>query len=1063
MTLENLAPPAEASVLADLTPEIIPAQHQAIEVLTQTIGRQLVGSLADARPQFWQRRWWDDRLMQWSMKDEDLKVQLFRFVDVLPMLRSADAVTGHLHEYLEGVRDQLPSAARVALGVAQRMPFTRAAVARAARVSAADFARRFIAGENTRQVLGAAKRERELRRAFTLDILGEAVISDCEAEQFFRAYLDLLEAISPEVNAWPSDPLIDSDDRGPIPRVNLSIKLSALDSQFDPIDPAGTLARVGSRLRELFRAARRLGAFINVDMESYDKKDLTLFIFQTVLSEPEFRDWTDVGIVIQCYLRDAADDLLSLRDWAVQRGTPVGVRLVKGAYWDYETIKAKANGWPIPVFQKKRQSDANYEACTRFALRNTQHLRPALGSHNVRSLAHGLATARILELPPAAIELQMLYGMADSQKQALIDLGHRLRIYMPYGELIPGMAYLVRRLLENTSNDSFLRAGIVDQRPPDELLANPAEQALDSHSREPTCSRSPADDPANADHRDQVWSRLEKIDTPMNASFTNHPPIDFAKAANRRAMAEAIKTVRQRLGRHCPLVIGGQTVDTPERLASHDPSHNSRVVGTFSLASREHAQQAVAAAKSALPGWAVLTVQERAEFLRRAAEEMRQRLFALAAWEVFECGKGWREAAADVDEAIDFCEFYAAEAISLQDGHGVDVPGEENRFDYLPRGVVGVIAPWNFPLAILTGMTAAALATGNTVVMKPAEQSSVVAALLMDIFRELGLPPGVLNYLPGRGEEAGAALVEHPDVALIAFTGSRSVGLAINARAAEVSRGAPLLARPAVPGEEARVDKPPVAPTMVKRVIAEMGGKNAIIVDADADLDEAVLGVMKSAFGYQGQKCSAASRAIVLADVYDAFLGRLIEATKSLKIGPSEDAATSIGPMIDEESYRRILRYIEIGKTEGRPVLGVDAAPYSEHGWFVGPHIFADVPPTARLAQEEIFGPVLAVIRAADLTEALRIANGTDYALTGGIFSRSPASLERARREFLVGNLYLNRAITGALVNRQPFGGFKMSGIGSKAGGRDYLLQFVVPRTITEHTVRRGFAPPVGE
>lgn len=1041
-----------ALAASDPTPEITPAQRTAIEVLTQSIGRELFASLGDAKPQIWHRRWWDDRLLAWSMKDEDLKVQLFRFVDVLPMLRSADAVTGHLHEYLDTVRDRLPSAARVALGVAQRMPLTRAAVARAARISATDFAKRFIAGENTRQVLSAAKRERDLRRAFTLDILGEAVISDREAEQFFRAYMDLLEAVSPTVQAWPDDPLIDTDDRGPIPRVNLSIKLSALDSQFDPIDPAGTLARVGGRLRELFRAARRLNAFINVDMESYDKKALTLHIFQSVLGESEFRDWTDVGIVIQCYLRDSAADVVDLCDWADRRGTPVWVRLVKGAYWDYETIKAKANGWPIPVFQKKWQSDVNFEACTRLVLQNTMHLRPALGSHNVRSLAYGLATSRVLELPPATLELQMLYGMADSQKQALVDRGHRLRIYMPYGDLIPGMAYLVRRLLENTSNDSFLRAGVIEKHPPDELLADPAEQALISTGREQTWSPNPPNDSALADHRNQAWSRLEETDARMSTSqFTNQPPIDFARADQRRAMHEALEMVRQRLGRHCPLVIGGQTIDTSERLASHDPSQKDRLIGTFAVATRQHAHQAVAAAKSALPGWAGLPVEERAEFLRQAADAMRGRLFELAAWEVFECGKGWREATADVDEAIDFCEFYAAEAVRLQDGvgrsvpdeaQGVDMPGEENRFDYLPRGVVGVIAPWNFPLAILTGMTTAALATGNTVVMKPAEQSSIVAALLMDIFRELDLPPGVLNYVPGRGEEAGAALVEHPDVALIAFTGSRSVGLAINATAAAVSKsGIPY----------------------VKRVIAEMGGKNAIIVDADADLDEAVVGVAKSAFGYQGQKCSAASRAIVLADVYDAFLERLIEATKSLKIGRAEDPATSVGPVIDEESYRRIKRYIDVGRSEGRLVLGVDAAPYSEHGWFIGPHIFADVPPTARLAQEEIFGPVLAVIRAADLTEALRIANGTDYALTGGIFSRSPASLDRARREFLVGNLYLNRAITGALVNRQPFGGFKMSGIGSKAGGRDYLLQFVVPRTITEHTVRRGFAPPVNE
>jgi RHH-type proline utilization regulon transcriptional repressor/proline dehydrogenase/delta 1-pyrroline-5-carboxylate dehydrogenase len=308
----------------------------------------------------------------------------------------------------------------------------------------------------------------------------------------------------------------------------------------------------------------------------------------------------------------------------------------------------------------------------------------------------------------------------------------------------------------------------------------------------------------------------------------------------------------------------------------------------------------------------------------------------------------------------------------------------------------------------------------------------------MEVLRDI-LPPGVANFLPGRGEVVGAGLVDHRDVSLVVFTGSRAVGLAINKRAAEVSAaGLPY----------------------VKRVIAEMGGKNAIIVDADADLDEAVLGVMKSAFGYQGQKCSACSRAIVLDSVYDAFLSRLVEAARSLKVGPAADPATSVGPVIDRESVERIQRYIELGRNEARQVLGVDVGELAKKGNYVGPHIFADVKPTSRLAQEEIFGPVLAVIRAKDLTEAIAIANGTEYALTGGIFSRSPANLERAAREMQVGNLYLNRSITGALVGRQPFGGYKMSGIGSKAGGPDYLLQFVIPKTITENTLRRGFAPP---
>jgi RHH-type proline utilization regulon transcriptional repressor/proline dehydrogenase/delta 1-pyrroline-5-carboxylate dehydrogenase len=1030
------------------------AQLDAIEARTQSIGRELFVELNADRPHVWERQWWDDRLMAWSMRDEELKVQLFRFVDVLPMLRSADSVSNHLHEYLGSVRDRLPPVARVVLGVARRAPFTRAAVARAARLSAASFARRFIAGETVPHVLGAAKRERDQRRAFTLDILGEAVISEREAEQHFQAYFELLAAIAPEVAAWPDDPQIDRDDRGPIPRANLSIKLSALDSQFDAIDPDGTTRRVAGRLRELFREARRLGAFINVDMESYDKKDLTLHIFRTVLSEPEFRDWGDAGIVLQCYLRETAADLRNLRDWAAERGTPVWVRLVKGAYWDYETIKAKANGWPIPVYQRKWESDANFEACTRFTLHNIAHLRPALGSHNVRSLAHGIATAEILELPKAALELQMLYGMADEQKQALVDRGHRLRIYMPYGDLIPGMAYLVRRLLENTSNDSFLRAGFIDDVPVEDLLARPASIPLPSGEggersspgegigsmTDVSRASNPHPNPLPKGEGTIALQPAEPMRMVTSMPFANQPPIDFAQRENRAAMQEALATVRERLGRHCPLVIGGREVETAERGQSHDPADKTRLVGTFSLAREDETRQAIAAAKAALPGWAGLPVERRAEYLRAAAEAMRSRLFELAAWEVFECGKQWRESTGDIDEAIDFCEFYAHEAIRLQSEHGLDVPGEENRFDYLPRGVVGVIAPWNFPLAILTGMSVAALAAGNTVVMKPAEQSAVVAALLMDVFREVGLPAGVLNYLPGKGEIAGAALVEHPDVSLIAFTGSRQVGLAINAKAAEVS-------------QQGIVN--------VKRVIAEMGGKNAIIVDTDADLDEAVSGVVKSAFGYQGQKCSACSRAIVVGEVYEHFLSRLVEATKSLKIGPAEDPAAVVGPVIDEESFRRIHKYIEIGKTESRLALAMEPGPLTEQGWFVGPHIFAEVPPTGRLAQEEIFGPVLAVIRAADLTEALRIANGTDYALTGGMYSRSPAALDRARREFLVGNLYLNRPITGALVGRQPFGGFKMSGIGSKAGGRDYLLQFVLPRTVTEHTVRRGFAPPV--
>jgi RHH-type proline utilization regulon transcriptional repressor/proline dehydrogenase/delta 1-pyrroline-5-carboxylate dehydrogenase len=519
--------------------------------------------------------------------------------------------------------------------------------------------------------------------------------------------------------------------------------------------------------------------------------------------------------------------------------------------------------------------------------------------------------------------------------------------------------------------------------------------------------------------------------------FQNEPLTDFSRGDLQRAMQQALQMVAGQLGRSYPPVINHQPVPTSASVDSINPSHTRQVVGRFGRATVEQANQAVAAAREAFPGWRDTSPEDRAGCLFRAADVMRRRRFELAAWEVYECGKQWREADADVAEAIDYCNYYGLELLRLAPPQHSDVPGEINEYFYEPRGVAVVIAPWNFPLAILCGMTSAALAAGNTAVMKPAEQSAVIGAKLMEVFQEAGFPPGVVNYLPGIGEEIGPTLTRHRDVALIAFTGSRGVGLHIN--------------------QEAAVTPP--SQDHIKRVIAEMGGKNAVIIDEDADLDEAVHGVVASAFGYQGQKCSACSRAVVLAGIYDAFLARVIEATRSLKIAPAEDPGCSVSPVIDAEARQRIMDYVAKGKQEARLVFAGEVGALAEEGYYVGPHIFADVAPGAVIAQEEIFGPVLAVIKARDLDDGLKIANGTSYALTGGLYSRSPASIARVRREFRVGNLYINRKITGALVDRQPFGGFKLSGIGSKAGGPDYLLQFVLPRTITENTMRRGFAP----
>ena len=616
-------------------------------------------------------------------------------------------------------------------------------------------------------------------------------------------------------------------------------------------------------------------------MEQYIYRALSYELFCRVLEEAEFRDWADVGIVVQAYHADAEAELRMLRDWVERRGAPITIRLVKGAYWDFEVATARRLGWPEPVYLQKWQSDACFERCARYLIENHESLRPAFGSHNVRSLSHAIAAAELRGLPRRSYELQTLCGMGDAILKVLVERGHRVRVYTPYErdparDGVPGS----QGCSENTSNESFLKASLAESAPIDDLLRDPEELgAMLTRKRK-----------AKTD------SALSMAQAPF-PPFRNEPPLDFARAENRESMRQAIELVRLRLGRSYPLTIGGHEIHTEgRRLDSVDPSHSSRIVGRVALAEVSHAEAAVAEARKAFPAWSATPPEKRAAILIEAARIMRNRRFELAAWEVFECGKPWAEADGDIAEAIDFCEFYAREMCRLAMPRHCDASGETNFTEPIARGVAVVIPPWNFPLAIPTGMTVAALVAGNTVVLKPAEQSPVIAWHLAEVLREAGLPPGVLNYLPGLGEEAGQALVNHREVDLIAFTGSREVGLLINRQAAVVA-----------PGQD-----------HVKRVIAEMGGKNAILIDDDADLDEAVVGVIHSAFGYAGQKCSACSRVIVLAENYDAFLARLIEAARSVKIGPADDPETFVGPVIDAQARSRILEYQRIAATEGR-------------------------------------------------------------------------------------------------------------------------------------------------
>lgn len=987
-----------------------------LEARVEELGTQLLTEARARKSSFWAREHWEELLLQRLMSSEQFRIQALRFVDVLPALKDDEELVRHLREYFG--EDELPLPGVARWGIEHASGGTAAhLVAAAVRTAMHGLSGRFIGGSNVREALRSVEHLRRDGLAFTLDLLGEATVSEREARDYHARYLSLLEEFAPPVRQWKPLPLLDRIDGRPAPRFNLSVKISSLCPQLTPLDPSGQAEEIKRKLRPILRSAKAKGAFICLDMEQYDTKDLILHVFREVLTEAEFRDWPDVGLAMQAYLRDTETDLMELVGWARRRGTPVTVRLVRGAYWDYETVIARQNDWPVPVWTEKWETDRNYERCMRLLVDNHPHVEAAFATHNVRSLALAMALTEERGLQPDQYELQMLFGMADPLKEAVQKMGRRLRVYVPFGEVLPGMAYLVRRLLENTASQSFLRLGFAEDLPAEKLLAEP---------------HAPAGAAALATTAVPAARPLPP--------FRNEPVRRFTDEGERQRFAAAVETVHGELGREYLLHLHGRQIRTDEWIHSTNPARPEQLVGKVASANEKDAETAIRSAAAAFPLWRDRTAADRAGYLLRAAARLRERRDLFSAWEVWEAGKTWREADADVCEAIDFLEYYAREALRLAHVLPLNVPGETNDYFYQPRGVAVVIPPWNFPLAILTGMLSAAIVAGNTAVLKPATQTPVIAAKFVEILREIGLPDGVVNFVPGPGAQVGEYLVRHPQTHLIAFTGSRAVGCRINVLAAEV-----------VPGQN-----------HLKRVIAELGGKNAIIVDSDADLDDAVLGTLASAFGYQGQKCSAASRVIVVGDLYAEFVRRLVEAARSIRIGMPEDPGSFMGPVIDARAYENIHAAIERGKEVATLALETDVSHLGD-GYFIGPTIFTDVPPDSPLAQEEIFGPVLAVMRATGFHHAVDLANATSYALTGGVYSRSPEHLDLARKEFRVGNLYLNRKTTGAVVGRQPFGGFKLSGVGSKAGGPDYLLQFLEPRTITENTLRRGFAPEASD
>ncbi|MGY6530417.1 MAG: L-glutamate gamma-semialdehyde dehydrogenase [Cyanobacterium sp.] len=1001
----------------------INSQISSYEEATQAIARDLIQATrkkGNIFNQLKEQMQFDDKLMGWTMSNPGLRVQLFRFIDALPALQSKPEIARHFQQYLTTEEVELPDALKGILNFSD--PNSPPAQIASATITKAveTLAYKYISGETIKEVIKAVERMRKEKMGFTIDLLGEAVITEIEAESYLQSYLELITQLSNQAQKWSTIPEIDTADGENLAKVQVSVKLTAFYSQFDPIDPEGSKVKVCDRIRTLLRHAKEKGAAVHFDMEQYAYKDVTISILQELLMEEEFRSRTDIGVTIQGYLRDSEADLQSWIEWAKKRGNPITIRLVKGAYWDQETIKSQQNHWQQPVFNDKPETDINYENLIHLLLENHQYLYGAIASHNVRTQASAIAIAETLNIPKRRFECQILYGMGENLAKAIVKRGHRVRVYAPYGKLLPGMAYLIRRLLENTANSSFLRQNS-EEKPIEELIAPPTNHLKEENEQVPLIER-----------------EKEIPPTPLNkGGFHAAPDTDYGRESNLVKARQALTIVNNQLGKTYLPLINGEYVETEEYITSVNPSNPSQIVGKIGLMSVTQADEAMKSAKEAFKTWSKTSATHRAEILRKAADIMEQKRHELTAWMCFEVGKIVKEGDPEVSEAIDFCRYYASEMERLEQGYNYDVAGENDRYFYQPKGIALIISPWNFPFAIATGMTVAALAAGNCALLKPAATSTVIGAKIAEILIEAGIPKGVFQYIPGKGSVVGDYLVKHPDIHLIAFTGSREVGCKIYADAAVLQ-----------PKQK-----------HLKKVIAEMGGKNAIVIDESADLDQGVAGVVQSAFGFSGQKCSACSRVIVLNTVYDAFVERLIEAVKSLNVGDAKNPSTKIGPVVDASAQARILEYIEKGKEQGTLAIQVEAP---EQGYFVPPTVFTDITEDAVIAQEEIFGPVLAVIKANDFDHALAIANGTDYALTGGLYSRTPAHIDRAYKEFEVGNLYINRGITGAIVARQPFGGFKLSGVGSKAGGPDYLLQFLEPRVVTENIQRQGFAPIEG-
>lgn len=852
-------------------------------------------------------------------------------------------------------------------------------------------AKRFIAGESINTSHETLRSLRATRREATLDQLGELVVSAKEADEYFEKVLQLIHGLKQHI------PKGEKNKAG-IYNAHVSIKVSALSHDFRPQAFEATYAKVAPRLKRILQEAYREEVFINVDAEHYHYRDLVLEIFGKVLLEtPELQNYSQTGIVVQAYLRDGAKHLMDVVELAKKRNLRMPIRLVKGAYWDAETIEGEAHQFTPPQFLNKEESDLHFRQLSYLALKHHDHIQLAIGSHNLQDHAfvEAVRTHRFPNAP--VIEHQCLHMTYEALSHGLAKMGWPTRNYMPIGNLLVGMAYLVRRIMENSSQVGVL--SIMRSHQKASGLISPVEVHL-SKKKSGTL-------------------QFDSFITQLKSDFSPARPLKLYVPYERISLEKEIaafgKSVeaRQDEFRNSPLT------------KIHCSSRPELILGTVKENTNAEAIHKVEEAQNALLNswWSKQSLAlYRVSVLLKAADLMLLRRNKLSALIIYEAGKTMTEALADVDEAIDFINFYARQEISLQ------LSGQK----YTNRGVITVIAPWNFPLAIPCGMAVAPLVAGNAVILKPAEQTPLIGIELHNLLVEAGVPADILHLVLGDGEVVGAPLVTHQKTAGIVFTGSKNVGTWIFKHAAKDTIQHYYHQIP-----------------MQKKVITEMGGKNAIIVTNNCELDETISGILYAAFGHSGQKCSAASRVIVHKEVKEALINRLVQAIKDLKVGEALDPATSVNPLITREDQERVRKAVEEAKDEAIRSHGkilIDRSFEKLPGYCVGPALFELPPHQARKkeswAQREVFGPVIHITEYESMIEAVELFNGTEYALTGGIYSQSQDDIDFLLKFLRAGNIYVNRPNTGARVAIEPFGGFKMSGTGPKAGGTDYVKEF---------------------